>query len=38
MCGMPRELSPTLYRLRVEIDEFMARSRNDGTVLEVTYT
>lgn len=35
MCGMPRELCPSLYRLRVEIREFMARSRNDGSVEEV---
>jgi hypothetical protein len=35
MCGMPRELCPSLYRLRVEIREFMARSRNDGSVQEV---
>ncbi len=34
-CGMPQELCPSLFRLRVEIREFLARSRNDGSVEEV---
>jgi hypothetical protein len=34
-CGMPREYCPSLFRLRVEIREFMARMRNDGAIDEV---
>lgn len=34
-CGMPRKYCPSLFRLRVEIREFMARNRNDGAIEEV---
>ncbi len=34
-CGMPCQYCPSLYRLRVEIREFMARNRNDRAIEEV---
>ncbi len=34
-CGMPMLYCPSLFRLRVEIREFMARNRNDRDIEEV---
>jgi hypothetical protein len=34
-CGMPQEYCPSLFRLRIEIREFMARNRNDGDIGDV---
>jgi hypothetical protein len=34
-CGMPCQYCPSLYRLRVEIREFMARNRNNRAIEEV---